>query len=112
MNQQIKQRWIAALRSGEYQQVTGKLHNDRGFCCLGVLCDLYAKEQNVEWHKSHHFYKIFGVETILPYEVVKWSNLEGKNPTALVDGDSKNLSNLNDIGYTFEQLAQLIEEQL
>lgn len=45
MNADVKTKWLAALRSGEYQQIDGSLHKDQqGFCCLGVLCDLYHKE--------------------------------------------------------------------
>lgn len=44
MNQEIKKRWVAALRSGDYKQGTGALRNaDNKFCCLGVLCDLHSK---------------------------------------------------------------------
>lgn len=32
--------WMAALRGGEYAQSTGALQDARGFCCLGVACDL------------------------------------------------------------------------
>lgn len=42
MNADLKAKWIAALRSGDYRQVQGYLHNEGGFCCLGVLCDLAA----------------------------------------------------------------------
>lgn len=31
---------VAALRSGKYQQTTGKLRGEGGFCCLGVACDI------------------------------------------------------------------------
>jgi hypothetical protein len=37
MNEQIKQRWIEALRSGEYEQTQGRLRDETGYCCLGVL---------------------------------------------------------------------------
>ena len=43
MNQQIKQLWVNALRSGEYKQATGRLRKNDGYCCLGVLCDLHSK---------------------------------------------------------------------
>ena len=41
MNQDIKKKWIAALRSGKYKQAQKVLRagEDR-FCCLGVLCDV------------------------------------------------------------------------
>lgn len=44
MNPRIKQLWIDALRSGEYPQARGALKTVSGYCCLGVLCDLAAKE--------------------------------------------------------------------
>src|ERR1700722_19140718 len=40
MDPALKAKWVAALRSGEYKQGDGKLHNrtDDSYCCLGVLC--------------------------------------------------------------------------
>ena len=51
MNRQIKDKWITALRSGEYNQDSdgGYLKTCDGYCCLGVLCDLYVKETGKEW---------------------------------------------------------------
>ncbi len=34
----FKAKWIAALRSGEYEQTQGTLHKSNAFCCLGVAC--------------------------------------------------------------------------
>lgn len=38
LNKEVKNKWVAALRSGRYKQGTEKLHNedDNSFCCLGV----------------------------------------------------------------------------
>ena len=43
MKRDIRDQWIAALRSGEYKQGNGVLHQvskdgAESFCCLGVLC--------------------------------------------------------------------------
>jgi hypothetical protein len=39
MNTELKNKWVTALRSGEYKQGTEKLLNQDGSrCCLGVLC--------------------------------------------------------------------------
>ena len=43
MKRDIRDQWIAALRSGEYKQGNGVLHQvskdgAERFCCLGVLC--------------------------------------------------------------------------
>lgn len=49
-NQKVMQAWAKALRSGEYKQTTGALRRSavsdtqgEGYCCLGVLCDIAAK---------------------------------------------------------------------
>ena len=52
MNKRIKNKWVKALRSGEYDQTDGTLAEvnlDTGkesFCCLGVLCDIHAQEKS------------------------------------------------------------------
>jgi hypothetical protein len=37
MPKETLQKWLTALRSGEYKQATGALENGGGYCCLGVL---------------------------------------------------------------------------
>jgi hypothetical protein len=113
MNPQIKQKWVSALRSGEYQQTKGRLRKEDKFCCLGVLCDLYGKENNVEWEPSTHYknaYVFQDMATILPLSVMKWVGVGEGNPL-VNDGDSS-LAELNDNGTTFNEIANLIEEQL
>ena len=39
-----RQKWLDALRSGAYEQTTGCLQDKDGFCCLGVLADVYEKD--------------------------------------------------------------------
>lgn len=42
MNPEWKEKWITALRSGDYSQGVGNLMGEEDtFCCLGVLCDIY-----------------------------------------------------------------------
>jgi hypothetical protein len=47
---EIKEKWLTALRSGEYGKTTGKLCQDNKYCCLGVLCEIQQrpKENNKE----------------------------------------------------------------
>lgn len=41
MNAELKAKWLAALRSGEYVQGEGRLRGEgNSYCCLGVLCDI------------------------------------------------------------------------
>lgn len=40
MNKELKAKWVAALRSGEFKQTTGThfKEEENAYCCLGVLC--------------------------------------------------------------------------
>lgn len=38
MNSELKAKWVAALRSGQYRQGKEALYADGAYCCLGVLC--------------------------------------------------------------------------
>ena len=49
MKPEIKQRWVAALRSGHYKQGPSALRRDDRFCCLGVLCDLAVQDGVANW---------------------------------------------------------------
>lgn len=127
MNSQIKQKWIDALLSGKYTQGQSKLYSGDGFCCLGVLCDIYAKEvgdfawlkkdpsKTVDNDKWDYWY-FDDQSEVLPECVSKWSDLNEKDPVVInvvLDQDYiTTLSSMNDKGATFEDLAKIIQEQL
>ncbi len=50
MDRTLVDKWVEALRSGEYEQGNGVLRsvNDK-FCCLGVLFDVMVKEGRGKW---------------------------------------------------------------
>lgn len=123
MKADIKKRWIAALRSGEYQQGQGYLRpTENSWCCLGVLCDLYAKDGHAEWRAGSQFYEFvydnlaFPATGVLPTPVIKWAGLADVcvDYIPLVDdGDAhRSLAGMNDSGVSFQRIAALIEEQL
>lgn len=37
------QTWLTALRSGNYQQTQFELQNHKGYCCLGVACEVLKR---------------------------------------------------------------------
>lgn len=46
----LAEKLVEALRSGDYEQTRFYLRYDGGFCCIGVMCDVYRKETgNGEW---------------------------------------------------------------
>jgi len=40
MDQELKDKWVKALQSGDYDQTHTTLRDEEGFCCLGVLVDV------------------------------------------------------------------------
>ena len=121
MRKEVADKWIAALRSGEYQQTTSSLRDGDAFCCLGVLCDLHAKETGGEWQDGTYCHipgdESLGVK-VLPDSVIKWSGVLASNPVTgvprllgEVNPRCLTLAELNDFrAYTFDQIADQIEQ--
>ena len=123
MNSQIKQKWIDALRSGEYTQAQSKLYSGDGFCCLGVLCDIYAKEVgDIAWVKKDpsktvdvdkwDYWYFDDQSEVLPECVSKWAELDENDPLVTKNFVLTTLSSLNDKRVEFKDLSKVIEEQL
>jgi hypothetical protein len=86
--------WVRALRSGDYEQTTGRLTrvDDDGtmrHCCLGVLCELAVKHGVVKREDETGFgainYRAVGNEgdrgaSYLPLAVQRWAGLSRTNP--------------------------------
>ena len=109
MNQEIKAKWLNALRSGEYKQTDDQLRDSQGYCCLGVLCDLHSKETNTNWIQDTYLTE----EVSLPRAVKIWINFVSANKTTVVIKNvSRTLAEHNDDGRTFLEIADAIESQL
>lgn len=119
MKLRVKKMWTEALRSGEYSQTQHALKNSGGFCCLGVLTDIYIKAVGGEWSstsKEDGSMSFDGECTFLHDDVVKWAGVHKMNPLLKVElvHLQKNILisavNLNDrFGYTFAQIADAID---
>lgn len=111
MHKEIAERWVEALRSGAYPQTTGYLCDDDGFCCLGVLTDIYDKDKfdHSQWRNTNdcdHDCMIYcGEIGVLPEEVQRWADMRGSQGN--VNGSS--LVIMNDEGLSFETIADFIE---
>ena len=99
----LRERWIAALRSGEYKKSTSSLKTNDGtaFCCLGVLAELVdpngwadgggIRGDRLQWRgQSYYVSEEEGVPG-LPLEA------------------SRKLAVMNDNGKTFPEIADYIE---
>lgn len=121
MKPEIKEKWVKALRSGKYVQGYGRLRTENDqFCCLGVLCDLAAKEGVGKWdgHRGEPGFTDDNgdsSETKLPLFVKDWAGLDSSNPSVRLNGStwSQSLATVNDtLTGSFEKIADLIETQL
>lgn len=116
MNPEVKEKWLAALRSGDYTQTRTALYKDGSYCCLGVLCEIAVQEgvplQVRETSIMDTMYKYYNDESgLLPYEVQTWAGLINRNPntTESPEGYPRSMAELNDNGWTFEEIADVIE---
>lgn len=122
MNQEVKQKWIAALKAHDetnpgpvfYTHLkAGKLISPDG-----ILCDIYMKEHGIEWGISG------GVETLclgrncaMPAEVMKWAGLDRVDPIlpSYTPPLGYTISTLNLLAYrakSYTQIAEAIEKDL
>jgi hypothetical protein len=118
MRKDIADMWVSALRSGEYAQTKQFLRKGGGFCCLGVLCDLHQRRTNAgEWEDVEGRLEAAYVcsldednysRTCLPEDVYEWADC-APDPSAAEVGLPLAVLN-DDHGYTFDLLADLIEE--
>jgi hypothetical protein len=91
MNQDVKTKWVEALRSGKYRQAQGGLYVTPAkeftpeMCCLGVLCEVMGQETGrVTWRNAidSRWQEVvvddWGTDIVgsLPMAVQVWSGLE------------------------------------
>lgn len=126
------QNWVKELRSGKWNQgmkklcVIKKVDNNTfncEYCCLGIACEIYYDNlssivpfTNVDLCKRYS-----DDENYLPTEVVEYLELRTKcggfvddnNEDCLITIDGKiffSLAEINDAGYSFDKIADIIEE--
>ena len=110
MNQEIKAKWVAALRSGVYEQGAGALKVDDEHCCLGVLCEIHRQETG--FTVADNLRETRQDENI-GVTVLKWSGLtSGEGARVTINGENIHLTTHNDNGRTFMEIADAIEAQL
>lgn len=122
MNPEIREKWVAALRSGDYTQGTDVLRSQNDeYCCLGVLCDVATKE-GLDLPITHNegFSYVYGLvegddvwqrrgdysDTELPRMVADWAELDNSNPQL---GDYTAIERNDTLQQSFAEIADAIE---
>lgn len=103
-----KQKWIDALRSGEYQQTRCTMKDDKGYCCLGVYMDAVLNKP-INCNTDNTTYDIFSGEKVtkLDVDIGVYRMLDNSiNPTVTDKGIG-----MNDEGKSFLEIADMIEEE-
>lgn len=118
MEKALKEKWLKALRSGQYKQTIGALktqskNGDCRYCCLGVLCDVSGEGKWVEgdWIKSpprKHLGYTFGDVTMtgaLSPDFSKRHGITLRTPDLLIE--------MNDLNcMSFKKIADWIETNI
>lgn len=111
MDQELKTKWVEALRSGKYKQATKVLRDSQsgGFCCLGVLLDI---SDTGKWAHDH-FVTDDGCYTLYG-ELESYGRCFG-----LLTSQEATLINMNDGSeskgvrpHSFAEIADYIEKNL
>lgn len=126
MNKQIKTNWVAALRSGKYKQIKESLCDGTGSCCLGVLTaqfcearpgEIEFRPEDATFYWRDEFRRARYEQAELPTPVMVWAGFKTSTgeirPRAMpISGCEllgSSLAELNDSGFTFPQIADVID---
>lgn len=114
MRKQLKEKWVKALRSGEFKQGKDYLcaEQDDGthaFCCLGVLACVMGKKPERLISKSH----LNEVRMAKPSGLGSWGSgcYDNEDPETHYTTQRK-LAAMNDNGDSFKQIANWISRNL
>lgn len=114
MKKALRDEWVAALRSGKYEQGTGKLRTDDDhWCCLGVLSDVAG----VKWDlvEDRNVYSSIPGQLCCYYptqdQIDEWG-LAARHSWTLAQRNDGEWHDCLGHKYTFAEQADWIEENI
>jgi hypothetical protein len=132
MKKEIAERWVAALRSGEYKQtknILGRVDGDeKYYCCLGVLCELAVEDGIIppasighdECQDTDDLLVFDGNDKEPGRDVIEWAGMRSRagvyrqDGSTTISGDTDRgcLASDNDSGKSFAEIANIIEREV
>jgi|SRR6185503_9928008 len=111
MKRAIYEEWLRRLESGEIKQgrtYLGRFDGSR--CCLGVLCDVVGLEYEVDTENlDNPVLNYTDGRDISDGSIPRWKAKElGITPDGDPSDGTEALSQLNDEGYPFSEIAQIL----
>lgn len=106
--------WVPALRSGKYEQTKEVLHDENGYCCLGVACSLIPEIPKIVKTAGKHFTVIYdGRSEDLGSAAKDHIGISNIGTFSPMHEECGSLVELNDdLRWTFQEIADFIEEEL
>ena len=119
MNRKIAELWIADLRTNPPQS-RGVLFDGNGHCCLGRLCELNGLKPVENRHSDRNTYYYDDETFMLPSQVKEWAEMKSDDGSygsyigvsRYIGEDSGTLTDDNDSGKTFAEIADIIEAHI
>lgn len=117
----VIKKWTDALRSGKYKQTKNTLQDAKGYCCLGVACDLFIPNPRISSIDGY----LFGAHPSAQTDAPKWLrdingdffrrtgmlltllNDKGIGDTTLGNGTKYKFTKIGSL--TFDEIADLLE---
>jgi hypothetical protein len=100
--------WINTLRSGEFQQTTGALQDENGYCCLGVACKVLIPKEK---QKFNDLGFLFGGTPDKQPNAPEWLKEINSNYAHFHSKINKCIAELNDHEkFSFAQIADILEK--
>lgn len=110
-------KWIKALRSDNYKQTRLTLQDKKGFCCLGVACDILIPDEDKMFCSGDG--NLFGGYPSQQSNSPEWLKLINEDFKKRYKNSDREdlyplkpyaLSDLNDtLGLTFNEIADILE---
>lgn len=105
ITQKLKDKWVTALRSGEYTQGRGGLRINDTFCCLGVLCDLIDPTKWTSYTNNHRLHYLYDGGALFPPKNLALSDNIMNKLTVLNDSEE---CDFNAIANRIEELVEVV----
>jgi len=121
MDQELKTKWVAALRSGDYKQGNGYLHKiewdgSESFCCVGVLCKIASEThpELISVSRTQFAVSYAGRCNMVDEETCESLMLPNRDTLAAlaIKNDGWFIYNGRGNGWAFNRIADYIEENL